>query len=171
MHGAPFHLTDGGWLRGSIPVGPIGDVTNCLASIWADELGNGKVTENHCNVYHDILESHGYSIPPVDSKEFSQMKLLREEAFIQSNFHLAISLYARTYYPEVLGMTLFLEWTSPTYHQAKIRLWERYNVNPTFSKLHTAIDNISNGHGKFALDAIISYMDTGKFTRRFTKKN
>ena len=38
------------------------------------------------------------------------------------------------------------------------KILDRYNLNPTFSLLHTAIDNNLNGHGKYARDAVEQYL-------------
>lgn len=36
---------------------------------------------------------------------------------------------------------------------------DRYDLNPKFSLLHTAIDNNLNGHGRYARDAVEEYLD------------
>lgn len=53
----------------------------------------------------------------------------------------------------------WLETTSASEHAPLRKILDRYDLNPKFSLLHTAIDNNLNGHGKYARDAIIEYLD------------
>jgi len=75
---------------------------------------------------------------------------------------MALSLFSSEYFPEVLGFTLWLEVTSPPEHAPCAKILERYNLDPTFSLLHTAIDNMDNGHARYALDACISFVEQVK---------
>jgi hypothetical protein len=49
--------------------------------------------------------------------------------------------------------------TSSSEHAGLRKIFNRYNLNPKFSLLHTAIDNNLDGHGKYARDAVEEYLD------------
>ena len=107
---APFNQLDGAWLRNTIEAGPIDDVKSCLFSIWRDELGNGRPELNHANIYGDLLHSVGIYLPDVHSREYAEDPAFLDQAFIIPVFVLAVSQFPRDYFPELLGMTLNLEW-------------------------------------------------------------
>ncbi len=60
---APFNQTDGCWLRGTAPVGPMDEVRALLFGIYADELGGGDPDLNHPNIYTELLRSVGVDLP------------------------------------------------------------------------------------------------------------
>ncbi len=155
---APFNLTDGVWLRNITPTGPITDTEGLLFAIYADELGNGDYKQNHCNVFVDIIRSLGIELPPVRSRAFVDLKCILESSFTKPVYTLASSLWSQTFFPEILGQTLWLEWNSPPEHAPAAKALEKWGLNPTFSILHTAIDNVVNGHGRYALNAIHNYL-------------
>src|SRR5262249_12036518 len=107
---APFNLTDGAWLRNIGRTGPLDDVRGLLYSICMDELGDGEISKNHCNIYRDLCHSVGYYPPPIESREFAFDRRFLDSAFLIPAFELAISQFTEEYYPEILGMTLQLEW-------------------------------------------------------------
>lgn len=154
---APFNLTDGCWLQNVVTARPIDDVAACLFDIWADEAGNGNVEENHCNVYDALLKSVGIYLPPVTSPEFLEIDVL-PGAWRSPVFELCVGRFPQEFYPELLGMTLLLEWESTPQMLPMVRLLEGRGMNPLFFKLHMAIDNISNGHGALAREAIERYL-------------
>lgn len=102
---APYHLTDGAWLR-SIIQGPMLNIQTKLFSIYIDELGNGDINQNHPNVYLDVLKSLGLQVPPVTSKEFIQQKSIKDISFKKPLLTLTTSLFPNTFQPEILGYTL-----------------------------------------------------------------
>jgi hypothetical protein len=73
-------------------------------------------------------------------------------------YQTAVAQFPETYFPELLGMTLYLEWEA-VYLPAMVRLYEYHGYNPLFYKLHVAIDNPVNGHGAKARDAVTRYLD------------
>jgi hypothetical protein len=156
---SPFHLTDGAWLRGSIPMGTITPADAALFTVFMDEMGNGNVSMNHCNVYNDVLKSVGVYMPHVTSRAFIEQTSIVDGAFANPTFPLAVSLFPRTYFPEILGMTLWLELSSASLHAPQAKILERYKLSPLFSRLHTAIDNPTAGHSFLAKEAIHWYMD------------
>jgi len=154
---SPFHLTDGIWLRG-VPQGPMSPIQAKLFAIYIDELGNGDINQNHCNVYLDVLKSLGLHVPQITSREFVDQKSILEISFQKPLLTLTTSLFPQSFTPEILGYTLWLETTSPTEHAGLRKILDRYNLNPKFSLLHTAIDNNVNGHGRYAREAVEEYL-------------
>jgi len=151
--GAPFNLVDGAWLQRIQQAGPSDEIRAHLFQIWDDEAGNGKVEQNHANVYDALMRSLGFYLPPIQSREFLSRDFL-PSAFIGSVFQLCVGLFPEEFFPELLGMTLYLEWeATPTLTPAVRRLKGR-GIDPHFYSLHVAIDNITAGHGFLAKEAI-----------------
>lgn len=63
-------------------------------------------------------------------------------------FALSISQFSDRFFPEILGVTLLVEWTVLEAVPI-IKLFKYYGLNPYFYEMHVAIDNASTGHGKF----------------------
>jgi len=156
---APFHLTDGAWLRGSVPVGTMNATEAALFKIYIDEMGNGEVHMNHPNVYNDVLRSLGIYMPPVTSRAFIEQESIVDGAFTNPMFPLAVSLLPRTYAAEILGMTLWLELSSASLHAPQAKVLEQHGLSPLFSRLHMAIDNPTAGHSFLAKEAVRRYLD------------
>ncbi|CAF4752935.1 unnamed protein product [Rotaria sp. Silwood1] len=154
----PYHLTDGIWLRG-LQQGPMSSIQAKLFSIYIDELGNGDPQQNHPNVYLNVLKSLGLDVPSINSREFVDQQAILDISFKKPLLTLTTSLFPKTFEPEILGYTLWLETTSAAEHAGLRKILERYNLDPKFSLLHTAIDNNLNGHGKYARDAVDEYLD------------
>ncbi len=154
---APFNLTDGAWLQHVVAATPIDEVRARLFDIWADEAGNGNVEENHCNVYDTLLKNVGIYLPPVTDAAFIECDFV-PSAWRSAVFELCVGLFPQEFFPELLGMTLYLEWEATPTMLPMARLLERRGMNPLFYRLHMAIDNISNGHGALAREAVESYM-------------
>jgi len=155
---APFNLMDGVWLQNILQAGPSDAVQSKLFDIWADEVGNGEISENHSNVYEDLLRSQGLYLPPVTSREFVELDLA-PGAWRAPVFQQTIGLFPQTFFPELLGMTLFLEWEATPTLMPTAKMLEGRGINPLFYSLHVAIDNISEGHGALAKDAVKIYLD------------
>lgn len=154
---APFNLVDGAWLQNILAAGPSDSVRSSLFAIWEDEAGNGDVSRNHANVYDALLKSLNIYLPPITSREFIQQDFL-PGAFTGAVFQLAVGQSPQQFFPELLGMTLYLEWeASPTLTPMTRMLLSR-GLNAHFFQLHVAIDNITAGHGALALQAVKDYL-------------
>ncbi|MES0151777.1 LodA/GoxA family CTQ-dependent oxidase [Mesorhizobium sp. M0012] len=154
---APFNLTDGAWLQRIQSAGPIDEIRAHLFAIWDDEAGNGRADQNHCNVYETLLRSQNIYMPPIDSRKFVEQGLL-PSAFIQPVFQLAVGLFPEEFFPELLGMTLYLEWEATPTLTPNVRSLRQRGIDPHFYSLHVAIDNITAGHGFLAKEAIKLYL-------------
>ncbi|MFJ8016735.1 LodA/GoxA family CTQ-dependent oxidase [Streptomyces sp. NPDC096339] len=155
---APFNLLDGAWLRNATQAGPTNEVHALLFAIWVDEMGNGNPALNHANLYSDLLHSVGVYLPPVDSYAFAMLPEMLDSAYTVGAFELAISQHSQEFLPELLGMTLYLEWEvlglKPT-----VKLLEYHGIDPQFYAMHIGIDNATEGHGAKARDAVVQYLE------------
>lgn len=155
---APFNLTDGAWIQNILATGPVDEVRARIFSIWIDEAGNGETDLNHCNVYDTLLKSLNIFLPSITTLEFINLDFL-PTAFEQPVFELCVSLFPEEFFPEILGMTIFLEYTTTPDLTPAVRLYEGRRIDPQFYRLHVAIDNISAGHGAKAKEAIKLYLE------------
>lgn len=156
---APFNLTDGAWLQNVSRAGIINKAQAMLFSIWADEFGNGRDSENHSNVYRDLLNSIGIYLPDTRTKSFVEDHRFLDSAFSAPVFQLAMSQFSTTFLPELIGMTLWIEWTAPPQMQIVAQLLKFLNYNAQFYSLHVGIDNPVNGHGAHAKEIVRLYLD------------
>jgi L-Lysine epsilon oxidase N-terminal/L-lysine epsilon oxidase C-terminal domain/Iron-containing redox enzyme len=155
---APFNQLDGAWLRNATRAGPISDVNAFLFSIWSDETGNGDPALNHANLYTALLQSLGIYLPDLRSRAYADNPALFDSAFTGPLFQLVISQFSEDFFPEILGMTLQLEWEVLTLWPAVKRL-ERQNISTQFYRMHIGIDNADDGHGALAKQAVQQYLD------------
>lgn len=154
---APFNLIDGAWLRNIGRTGPIDEVRSLLYSVSMDELGDGEVSMNHCNIYQDLCHSVGYYPADIYSREFAFDPQFLDSAFTVPAFELAISQFTGDYYPELLGMTLQLEWEVVDLKPTR-DLLKYFGIDPHFYVMHIGIDNAVNGHGARAAEAVRLYL-------------
>lgn len=155
---APMNLVDGAWLQNILNTGPCDDVQSRLFAIWADEAGNGQTDQNHCNVYDALLRSSGVYLPPITSQSFIEVDLL-PSAWSNPVFQLSVGMFPQEFFPELLGMTLYLEWEATPTLTPTVRMLRGRKINPHFYSLHVAIDNVASGHGALAKEAITLYLD------------
>lgn len=154
----PFNQLDGAWLRRITPDGPVSDVSELLFRIRMDELGDGNVQQNHANVYTDLLKSVNIYLPDLYTRAYADDPRFLDSAFVEPVFLLAISQFDDEFFPELLGMTLELEWGSVSLVQTVNQL-EAFGINPLYYQLHVGIDNASAGHGALAKQAVEMYLD------------
>jgi L-Lysine epsilon oxidase N-terminal/L-lysine epsilon oxidase C-terminal domain/Iron-containing redox enzyme len=154
----PFNQLDGAWLRRAVPDGPVDDVGELLARIRQDELGDGVTAQNHANVYTDLLKSLHFYLPDLYTRAYADDKRLLDEAFTQPCFLLGISQFDDDFLPEILGMTLYLEWSSIGL-VSTVDTLEAFGINPLYYQLHVGIDNAAEGHGALAKRAVEIFLD------------
>lgn len=155
---APFNLIDGAWLRNIGRTGPMDEVRSLLFSVVMDEMGDGNVSMNHCNIYRDLCHSFGYYPQAIDSEEFASDPQFLDSAFTVPAFQLAISQFSEDYYPELIGMTLYLEWQVVDLKPTR-DLMQYVGIDPHFYVMHIGIDNAVNGHGQRAAEAVRLYLE------------
>lgn len=150
---APFNFLDGVWLQNIMTARPSDEIMSKLFDIWADEAGNGEVEQNHANVYDSLLKSRGAYLPAANSNEFIDYPFT-PGSWRTAVFQQCVGLFPQEFFPELLGMTLFLEWEATPTLTPTVRMLRGRNIDPLFYQLHVAIDNISRGHGALAIEAV-----------------
>jgi hypothetical protein len=153
----PFNFLDGAWLRNVHRLGPMDEVNSILFSIFNEELGDGVVSQNHANVYRDLCHSFDFYPPPVASMAFARDRQFLDSAFESATFQLGIAEFTERYYPEIIGMTLWLEWTALELHRVAA-IVERVGLSAHFYRMHIAIDNAEDGHAAGSLRAVKLYL-------------
>jgi len=137
---APFNQTDGAWLRTIADVGPMDELHSLLFSIYVDELGGADPALNHANVYTKLLRSVGFELPSIRSRAYVDNAAIVDAAFTLPLFQLVISQFPQDFLPELLGMTLYLEWGSIELKNM-VLLNRHFGLDTQFYELHVAIDN------------------------------
>jgi hypothetical protein len=155
---APFNQTDGAWLRNVIPVGPVDEVRSLLVNILMDEVGAGDPKLNHANIYTALLQSVDIYLPDIRTREYAENPGLLDSAFSVPLFQLVISEFSQAFFPELLGMTVYLEWSSVELENM-VRLNEHFDIDCHFYRMHVAIDNAATGHGAMARRAAELYLE------------
>jgi hypothetical protein len=155
---APQNMTDGAWLQNIIAAAPMDGVQARLASIWIDEAGGGLVEQNHSNVYATLMHSLNIYLPPVTSEEFSEQDFV-SSAFESPVFQLCVGRFPRRFLPELLGMTLYMEWEATPTSTPIANMMKARGFDPLYYRMHAAIDNIGAGHGALSKEAIKLYLD------------
>lgn len=158
IRNAPFNQCDGAWLRNISAAGPGDDVRALLFEVWSDEIGNGNPLLHHGNLYASLLASRGIRMNPLSTRAYADDPRIPESSFVNPVFQLAISQNTDQYFPELMGMTLFLEWEVLSLVQG-IRLYDYLGLDSHFWQMHVGIDNATNGHGAKARDAVTLYLD------------
>jgi hypothetical protein len=158
---APLNQLDGAWLRNVARAGPIDEVGSLLFCVWMDEVGDGNPEQNHANVYTNLLEKVGINLPPINTLDYAYNPDMLDAAYTVPVMELAISQFTDTFYPEILGMTLQLEWEVlalwPT-----VKLLRNFGFDTHFYELHIGIDNAANGHGAKAKAAVERFLDEAR---------
>lgn len=155
---APMNLVDGAWLANIMSVGPCDEVRARLFAIWNDEVGNGTTELNHCNVYDALLRSVDVYLPPITSEAFRELDFI-PSAWESPVFQLAVGLFPESFFPELLGMTLYLEWEATPTLLPVAKFYEGIKIDPQFYRMHAGIDNVTTGHGALAREAIELHLD------------
>ena len=153
----PFNFLDGAWLRNIHRVGPVDEVNSILFTILKEELGDGVPSQNHANIYRDLCHSFGFYPPPMESTAFARDPEFLDAAFDSPAFQLGISEFSKRYYPEIIGMSLWLEWTVLELHRIALMV-ERVKLSSHFYRMHIAIDNAASGHGASIVRAVKLYL-------------
>ncbi|MGB8955162.1 MAG: LodA/GoxA family CTQ-dependent oxidase, partial [Tumebacillaceae bacterium] len=156
---APTNMMDGAWLQNITKAGPADRIKSALFAIFSDELGNGKIEENHSNVFCNLLESIGMYMPDTRSRSFVDQKELFDSSFTNPVFQLSVSMFPRDFFPELIGMTLFLEWEATPAFSPIVQMLKYYGMDPHFFSLHVAIDNVDSGHGAMSKQIVEWYLE------------
>jgi hypothetical protein len=155
---APFNQTDGAWLRSIAPVGPMDEVQALLFSIYSDEIGGGDPDRNHANIYTELLRSVDVELPDLRSRDYADEPRIVDAAYTLPLFQLVVSQFPQDYFPELLGMTQYLEWSSIEL-RSQVLLNRHFGIDTRFYEMHVAIDNAASGHGALAQRAVERHLE------------
>jgi len=155
---APFNQLDGAWLSHVTPDGPVSTINEMLFRIRMDELGDGNVEQNHANVYNATLESVNIYLPDLHTRAYADNPLILDSAYPLAVFLLGVAQFNDEFFPELLGMTLELEWGSVSLPRT-VHQYQAFGITPQYYELHVGIDNASEGHGAIAKKAIEMYLE------------
>jgi hypothetical protein len=155
---APFNQTDGAWLRTIAPVGPMSEVEALLFGIYADEIGAGDPDRNHATIYTELLHTVDIDLPDLRSRDYADHPDIVDAAYTLPLFQLVVSQFPQDYFPELLGMTQYLEWSSVEL-RSQVLLNRHFGLDTRFYEMHVAIDNATAGHGAIAKRAVQRYLE------------
>jgi hypothetical protein len=155
---APFNQNDGAWLRYVANAGPSDEVRGLLFDVWSDEYGNGNPALHHGNLYTTFLRGLNITLPDVTSREYADYPGFTDDLFPTTVLELAISQNSDRYFPEILGMTLMLEWVVLSLVPG-VKRYDYHGFNSQFWRMHVGIDNAVDGHGAKAREATELYLD------------
>lgn len=153
-----FNQTDGAWLRFAANAGPADEIKGLLFEVWSDETGNGDPAKHHGNLYTAFVNELGFFPPEIGTRAYADAPEIDTSSFAGAVVQLAISQHSEEFFPEILGMTLFLEWEVLSLVPIVKRL-EYLGINSHFYRMHVAIDNATEGHGAAAKRAVQLYLD------------
>ncbi len=159
---APTILVDGCWLQNYQQLTGAGHpmIATMLGKIYHDELGGGKLAQNHPLIYRQLLESQAMALPPIHSPEFINHTGFLDSAFDLPVYLLAISQFPQAFLPELLGLNMAIELSG--LGKVYMRLADElayWGIDPAIVNLHSTIDNIASGHAALAQQAIVLYLD------------
>jgi hypothetical protein len=152
-------LFDGCWLQGFADVRRTGfEEYGWLFRIYASEHGDGDLEWNHSRIFNLAFAERGLVVnwPKTDERLYEMF-----DVALGSVAKLAISLDTRCFMPEILGLNLGIEASGvggsfmDTWKTAERegRKWQALAA-----RLHNSIDNYADGHTKWSLSAVQSFM-------------
>jgi hypothetical protein len=150
---------DGSWLQGFADVRRAGlEEYGWLFRIYASEHGDGDLAWNHCQIFRRAFSEAGPDVMlPKSDRRFYELF----EIGTASLATLAISMNTCHFLPEILGLNLAIEATGvggmylDQWKNAEQR-GERWKA--LAHRLHNSIDNHADGHTKWSLAAVQSFM-------------
>ncbi|KAE8161315.1 hypothetical protein BDV40DRAFT_301497 [Aspergillus tamarii] len=167
---APIKFVDGAWL------GHVHKITTPFAlrgitrSVWqvlSEELGDGDLCKHHVNLYRQLLDDIGCSLPHGHSSDFIHV---REWDCVESRGtweaavgQLVISLFPNEFLPEILGFNMHFETVTLETMQVAHEL-KGFGINPYYFLIHMTIDNADSGHTAMAAHAVRRYLEVVRAT-------
>lgn len=155
---APTKLVDGAWLYGVMPHWQDYRYDGLLTT-YLEELGDGEPGQNHVAIYRRLLAEQG-----CDSDAG-----LDDEHFRQGALQLALGRCAEAYMPEILGYNLGYE-QLPLHLLISAYELTELGIDPYYFSLHVTIDNLSSGHARRAVQAVLDLMPVGVDAREYWQR-
>ena len=158
---APMILIDGCWIQNSLMLQNINpEICDILFSIYCDEIGNGKLEQNHPYIFQQLLNSLSIQLPPVHSKDFVKHPDFIDSAFDLPAYMLSLSSSPAEFLPELLGLNMAIELSGlGKSYMELVDDWNYWGIDSSIANIHISIDNYASGHTFLAKKAIQLYMD------------
>lgn len=155
---APTKLVDGAWLYGVVQHWQDYRYDGLLTT-YLEELGDGEPAQNHVAIYRRLLAEQG-----CDNDTG-----LEDELFRQGALQLALGRCADTYMPEILGYNLGYE-QLPLHLLISAYELTELGIDPYYFSLHVTIDNLSTGHARRAVQAVLDLAPVGMDTQEYWQR-
>src|SRR5207244_2789852 len=104
------------------------------------------------------MHSVGFYPEAISTRAYADDPAVLDSAYTVPLLELVVSQFSDNYFPEILGMTLQLEWEVLDLKKA-IKLFDTYGLNAQFYRLHVGIDNAADGHGAKARRAVQLHLE------------
>jgi len=158
---APMILIDGCWIQNSLMLQNVNpEICDILFSIYCDEIGNGRLEQNHPYIFQQLLNSLSIQLPPVHSKDFVNHSKFIDSAFDLPVYMLSLSSSPAEFLPELLGLNMAIELSGLGKSYMKlVDDWNYWGIDSSIANIHISIDNYASGHTFLAKKAIQLYMD------------
>jgi hypothetical protein len=158
QHVAPTKNVDGAWLSGLL-----GHWQDCcfdgLLDTYLEELGEGIARQNHVVIYRTLLTQH----------DCADLQNLDDEDYLQGALQLALGHCGNIYLPEAIGYNLGYE-QLPLHLLITAYELRELGIDPQYFRLHVTIDNVSTGHGRKAVHALLQLMPPGEGRKEFYRR-
>lgn len=154
-------LIDGAWIH---RIGLTGrterDADHIVFEIYADEMGRGDVKKNHLAIIRKVLASMDVHLPPIGDTAFKEQDDFLDELYPYVIFQLSLSLFPDDFFPEILGYNAAIEmFGACELRMHEIQKLQYWGFDVEYELTHLSIDNISAGHTRAAMDAVIGYIE------------
>lgn len=143
---APTKEVDGAWLEGVVEQWQDHRFDGLLTT-YLEELGKGDPRQNHVAIYRKLLAEH----------DADDRQGLDDEHFLQGAIQLALGRCGASCMPEVIGYNLGYE-QLPLHLLISAYELRELGIDPYYFTLHVTIDNVSSGHGRKAVQALLELM-------------
>ncbi len=152
-------IFDGCWLQGFVDLRRADfEEYGWLFRIYASEHGDGEMAYNHSRIFRREFFSLGPDVmlPKTDRRLYDLF-----EVAIGSVATFGIAMNTRRFMPEILGLNLGIE--ASGVGGEYLERWKRaegkgLTWEALAARLHNSIDNYADGHTKWSLSAVQSFM-------------
>lgn len=159
---APAILTDGCWLQHSIRLQYYAQrgIGKTLYRIFCDEVGYGRLEQNHPLIYRQLLESLDIRLPPLHSKAFIEHPGFINSAFDLPVYLMSIAAFPNAFLAELLGLNLAIELSGlGRLYMGLVDNLEYWSIDASIVKVHISADNFASGHAAMAKQSVQTYLD------------
>ncbi|MCW8277396.1 iron-containing redox enzyme family protein [Pseudomonas sp. PCH199] len=155
---APTKEVDGAWLEGVVNHWQDYRFDGLLTT-YLEELGKGDPRQNHVLIYRNLLAEHGCD----------DQQGLDDQHFVQGAIQLALGRCSEPFMPEVIGYNLGYE-QLPLHLLISAYELRELGIDPYYFTLHVTIDNVSSGHGRKAVKALLDLLPLDEGRAQFYRR-